>query len=167
VRVGTYRAALDVCDRPTPQDPYGGKFSLQHTVAAALMDGRVDQASFDSAARARLARERAKITLEISDEIDAAYPKSWGAHIQVTTTGGRSFSAMRHDAKGDPDNPVTAAELSLKARGLLAEGGMATGEADAFIAAVLDLPRDRPVRDLKLFARQTPQIAATRRARRA
>jgi hypothetical protein len=29
-----YRAALDVCDRPRPEDPYSAKFSLQHCVAA-------------------------------------------------------------------------------------------------------------------------------------
>ena len=50
--------ALDRCDRPRPEDAYSAKFSLQHCVAAALADGRVDQASFGEASRRRLARGR-------------------------------------------------------------------------------------------------------------
>jgi len=50
VRVDTYQAALDVCNRPTPDSQYEAKFSLYHTVAAALEYGKVDFDSFDSQA---------------------------------------------------------------------------------------------------------------------
>ena len=151
VRVGAYQAALDVCDRPRPQDPYSAKFSLQHCVAAALTDGTVVQSSFDTAARARLATARAKVEVGVAAGIDAAYPASWGTELTVETNDGRRFTAARRDAKGDPENPVTAAELSAKARTVLADGGIGENRAEALIAAILALPDDTPVRALDLF----------------
>ncbi|ESY62375.1 MULTISPECIES: MmgE/PrpD family protein [Mesorhizobium] len=167
VHVGAYRAALDVCDRPTPEDPYSAKFSLQHTVAIALADGRVDQASFDADVRQRMVGERKKVKLELAPSIDAAYPQSWGAEVIVETASGRRLSATRHDAKGDPDNPVTAAELSQKARTQLVAGGTSQSRADDLIGAILGLVDDRPVRLLGLFetaGEARPQVHAARSA---
>ncbi len=151
VHVGAYRAALDVCDRPTPEDPYSAKFSLQHTVAIALADGRVDQASFDAEARERMINNRQKVVVVLAPDIDAAYPESWGAEVVVETASGRRVSATRHDAKGDPGNPVTAAEVCEKARTQLVAGGSSESRANEFINAILGLPDNRPVRSLGLF----------------
>jgi 2-methylcitrate dehydratase PrpD len=153
VTVGTYRAALDVCDRPVPEDPYSAKFSLQHCVAIALEDGHVDQTSFDAEARRRMAAERAKIDVALSTEIDAAYPQAWGADISIETEGGQILRVVRRHAKGDPENPVTASELAIKARALLVAGGQDAGRVDALVRDILGLCEDRPVRDLGLFAR--------------
>jgi flagellar hook protein FlgE len=90
VEVGAYRAALDVCDRPMPEDPYSAKFSLQHCVAVALRDGEVGPDSFDAAARQRMAETRAKVSLALSGEIDGAYPGAWGAQVRVATADGLS-----------------------------------------------------------------------------
>jgi 2-methylcitrate dehydratase PrpD len=153
VTVGTYRAALDVCDRPVPEDPYSAKFSLQHCVAAALVDGEVTQSSFDATARQRLVPSRANVDIRISATIDAGYPRSWGAELVVETADGRTLGALRADAKGDPENPLAAPELSAKARDLLIGGGIAAGQADALIASILALPEDRPIRELVLAGR--------------
>jgi 2-methylcitrate dehydratase PrpD len=165
--VGTYKAALDVCDRPNPQDPYSAKFSLQHCVAIALTDGAVTQSSFDADARRRMAPERTRIEVAVAPALDEAYPKSWGAEITVHTADGRTFVTTRREAKGDPENPVTAQELSRKARSLLLEGGMADKAADALIATVLDLVNDRPLRDLQLFRQADNRHHALQAARSA
>ncbi len=153
VTVKAYKAALDVCDRPLPRDYYSAKFSLQHCVAMALAEGAVVQASFDAEARGRIAGDRAKVELVLSPEVDAAYPKAWGAAVTVEAADGHTFTAVRRQARGDPENPVTAEELTIKARGLLSAGGMTEAEVQRFINAVLSLPEDRPVRDLGLFER--------------
>jgi 2-methylcitrate dehydratase PrpD len=148
VQIGAYRAALDVCDRPRPNDPYGAKFSLQHCVAAALREGEIGLDSFDASARERLAPYRTMVSLSLADDIDTAYPRSWGTEVTVTTANGQTLSARRRDAKGDPDNPVTAEELAAKAKALMISGGLAEIEADRTIAAILDLPGDRAVKDV-------------------
>lgn len=167
VRVGAYQAALDVCDRPAPEDPYGAKFSLQHCVAAALADGKVEQASFGTDARRRVAGERAKVDVFLARDVEAAYPRSWGAEVAVETADGRHLTALRREAKGDPENPVTTAEITAKARAHMLEGGMPSREADALIEAVLALPADRPVRDLGVFPRETPPSRTVQARKRA
>lgn len=154
VNVGTYRAALDVCNRPRPEDPYSAKFSLQHCVAIALGEGRVNQDSFDADARNRIADARAKVDVAISSQVDAAYPQDWGTEISVETADGHTLTAFRRDAKGDPENPVTADELTAKAGDLLVSGGMTDENAQALIDAILGLTNDLPVRSLGLFPRQ-------------
>jgi 2-methylcitrate dehydratase PrpD len=136
-------------------------------VAIALADGRVDQASFDANARGRLAAERAKVEVALSPEIDVRYPQNWGAELVVETADGRKLSGIRRDARGDPENPVTAEELSVKARAAMVKGGMTGTDADRLIATILDLTNDRPVRDLGLFPRSGPNRAAPRLARSA
>lgn len=51
IEVESYQAALDLCNRPKPDSAYTAKFSLQHTVAIALLNGNVSLRSFDAAAR--------------------------------------------------------------------------------------------------------------------
>jgi len=167
VAVGTYCAALDVCDRPAPEDPYSAKFSLQHCVAMALADGEVVQSSFDADARRRIAEARALVSLAVAPEIGTAYPNAWGTEITIETDDGRTLHASRREAKGDPKDPVSAGELSVKARALPTGGGMGEGRADALIAAILDLADDRPVREHGLFAESGAQPGTAEMARSA
>ena len=46
IEIDTYQAALDVCNRPEPENEYQAKFSLYHCVAIALLDGAVTLNSF-------------------------------------------------------------------------------------------------------------------------
>jgi 2-methylcitrate dehydratase PrpD len=151
VIVSTYKAAIDVCDRPAPNDPYSAKFSLQHCVAAALTDGQISQSSFDEEGRGRMAYVRPKVTLQLSNNVEARYPGAWGTDIEVRLSDGQTLSASREHCKGDPENPVTSAELTVKAKSLLKDGGMVTKKAEHLIATIADLVNDRPVRDLNLF----------------
>ncbi|RFC66592.1 MmgE/PrpD family protein [Mesorhizobium denitrificans] len=152
VSVGAYQAALDVCDRPVPNDRYSAKFSLQHTVAIALAEGKVIQASFDADARERVAEIRDKVAVSLSEPINNAYPKSWGSEVSLTTTSGSTLSEVRSEAKGDPGNPVSAGEVEAKARLQLAEAGLSDRRIDALVDAILDLPNNYPVLDLDLLS---------------
>jgi 2-methylcitrate dehydratase PrpD len=151
ILVHTYKAALDVCDRPVPNDPYSAKFSLQHCVAVALTDGSVTQSSFDQSSCERVAEKRAKVELSISPLVEARYPKAWGTDIEVHLSDGQVLRAGREHCKGDPENPVTLTEMNTKAQALFEDGGMAPDKAVLLIATISDLINDRPVRDLKLF----------------
>ena len=151
VSVHTYKAAVDVCDRPSPNDPYSAKFSLQHCVAVALADGRVSQSSFDDSSRARMAELRPKVTVQTSPEVDVGYPKAWGTAIEVRLSDGQVLQASREHCKGDPENPVTLTEMNEKALSLFIDGGMRPEKAERLIAVIADLINDRPVRDLNLF----------------
>jgi 2-methylcitrate dehydratase PrpD len=164
VNVGAYRAAIDVCDRPQPNDPYSAKFSLQHCVAIALSDGLVVQDSFSAEARQRITALRDKVELSLSPDVDEAYPAAWGVEIAVETTNGRKLAATRLHAKGDPENQLSPDELSVKARQMLAEAGIADQVVDTLVSNIRGLSDDRPVRSLRLFQRDREIAKQARRA---
>jgi len=146
VRVDTYQAALDVCDRVAPHSEYEAKFSLQHTAAAALQDGRIDFASFDPAARRRLAEAAAHVEIAADEPYAGRYPIAWGAKVTVHLSDGTELSAAREHAYGDPENPLDETAMRAKAAMLLEYGGVATPAK--FIDAILALADDAALPDL-------------------
>ena len=105
--------------------------------------------------------------MTLAPAIDQAYPANWGVEIEVTTVDGRTLSAHRRDAKGDPENAVSADELKIKASMLLGEGGLVAKHADRLIASIHGLVDDRLVRELGLMEWLRPDEAKPRLAQRA
>lgn len=142
VRISSYPIALRITDDPSPASTYAAKFSMQFCVAAALARGSPGLASFEadglSDPEVRTLAERA--TVEVSPQIAAAYPRRWGARVEVVTSAGRTLVAERESAKGDPENGLTDSELDDKVRGLCAYGGVSSSEAEALIRASRALP---------------------------
>jgi 2-methylcitrate dehydratase PrpD len=135
IDISTYQAAIDVCDKDSPDTLYEAKFSLQHCVASALAKGRVVFDSFEPDQRAEMAALRRITTAHAGEPYRSAYPTSWGSEITVTLRDGSKIAAARKDCKGDPELPVTREELIVKARDLLAFGGV--DDADGVIESIL------------------------------
>lgn len=153
IRIETYGDALHFCDRPDPGTAIEAKFSVQHCVAVVAVKGAPQLADFEPAMLAdpAIAATRARVSVAVAADLDAAYPAHFGARI---TAGGRSMTAA--DALGDPEHPVGRAQLEAKLRALVAWGGLAEMEADAAIRIVLDGADDAPVAPLlDLVARWT------------
>lgn len=146
-RVEIYEAALDRCDRPRPTTPYEAKFSLQHCVAAALTDGRIDFDSFEAPARARLAPIAGLVTLAVAEPYASAYPKAWGAKLAVETVDGRWLEESRTHCKGDPELPIDQSALIAKAEGLMRLGGLDSSASASLIAECLATRENGPVPD--------------------
>ncbi|MCC6136871.1 MAG: MmgE/PrpD family protein [Candidatus Contendobacter sp.] len=146
IEVETYPAALEVCNRPTPQSDYEAKFSLHHCVAAALTREQVDFAAFTATARAELANLRERVTLRIAEPYASAYPQAWGSAVTITLQSGERLTVRRTHAKGDPEAALTPEDLINKARMLLTHGEIS--EPDRVIAAILALADDAPLPEL-------------------
>jgi len=145
IRIETYRAALDVCDRPEPTEPYGARFSLQHCVAEAMRAGAVTTASFDSEHREAARRLRGITTLAVEPQIEAAYPDAWGASVSARV-GGEWFEERRAACKGDPENPLDRDELTVKAVELLGLAGLDASAAHRLVDEIYALAgRNAPV----------------------
>ena len=137
VRVETYRTALHVTDAPAPRNAYQAKFSLQYTVAQALLEERVGLHDFaperlDDPERRRLME---RVELAVDPELDAHYPRAWSARVRLELADGSVREAEVTAPKGDPENPVTADELAAKLRDLVA-GTAYAGRADELLASV-------------------------------
>ena len=143
ILVETYGDALRFCDNPHPVTAADAKFSLQHAVAIVATGARPALADFEPGALPGHAAARARVTVAIAADLDAAYPAHFGARV---TAGGQTARAA--DALGDPENPVDAPALIAKLATLVAWGGLATTEADAAIALSVDGDNDATVAPL-------------------
>lgn len=140
IEVDTYQAAIDVCDRPEPENEYQAKFSLYHCVAIALQNGEVKLDSFNEQARNQTADLRQATRVQVVDPFASRYPQSWGSAVRVTTSSGEILGAERKDCKGDPELALSESEMLSKAMNLMQYSGLDAIEAAARCDAVMGLP---------------------------
>ena len=147
VLVSSYADALDFCDRATPRTSIEAKFSLQHSVAVALLEGPPPLAAFDLAALVRpdVASLRSRIRVTVDQGFAAAYPARFGAAVTVLREDGSVRHASIPDALGDPENPLSEAALQQKARLLMASAGIDAQQIETVIAATLALAEGAPL----------------------
>jgi 2-methylcitrate dehydratase PrpD len=116
VDVATYRAGLEVAHYENPETPAEGRFSLKYVVATALTHGSVRLAAFtpqrlqDPATRALLQ----KISVSIDPQLDAAFPAQRAARVAIRTRDGRREEWLQPTRVGDPDAPLSDAQLEDK-----------------------------------------------------
>jgi 2-methylcitrate dehydratase PrpD len=116
VGVGTYRTALDVTNRTTVATPFEGRFSTPFTVASALVHGSVRLNGFtperlqDPQVQALMQR----VEMSVDPECEAAFPVHRSATVEITLKDGRRLHHHQPTRKGDPDAPLTDAELAGK-----------------------------------------------------
>lgn len=116
VNIGTYSPALEIACYERPTTANEARFSLKYVVASALAHGSVRLAAYeperldDPVTRALMER----IEAAVDPELDAAFPGKRAARIEIETTDGRRFSYLQPNRKGDPEEPLSDAELEDK-----------------------------------------------------
>jgi 2-methylcitrate dehydratase PrpD len=147
VHLGVYQATLDIAPHVNPQNADQARFSLHYMVASALVHGSVRLSAFseerlnDPATRALMQR----VTRALDPEIDAAFPSRRAARVDITLRDGRRFSHFQPDRKGDPELPLSDAELGDKLIEL-ASPVIGDGAARALLDKLwaLDQSKERP-----------------------
>jgi 2-methylcitrate dehydratase PrpD len=116
VRIATYQGGLDIVDNPRPEGDYQAKFSIQYTVAHALVHGSVRLNAFgpdrlgDPGVRALML----KIECVADAELSRAFPGQRAARVEIELADGRRLAHFQPNRKGDPELPLTDAELNEK-----------------------------------------------------
>jgi 2-methylcitrate dehydratase PrpD len=119
IDVGTYRAGVEVAHYEQPRTPAEARFSMKYVVATALTHGSVRLAAFepprlnDRATRALME----KVSVALDPELDATFPRQRAARVAITARGRRE-ELLQPTRKGDPDMPLSDAELEDKFREL-------------------------------------------------
>lgn len=139
IKVAVYQAAQVLCDKADPQTVADAKFSLQYCIAAALLRGQVglEQFAAETLGAKDIRQLLAKVTVMVDDHHESRYPQCWSATVTVTSHHGKVYTVEVANPKGDPENPLTQAELEEKFR-RLAEYGLAAESATAAAQQVLD-----------------------------
>jgi len=116
IRVGSYRAAKEVSGYESPATPAEARFSLKYVVATALTHGSVRLAAFeparleDPATRSLMER----ISVSIDPELDAAFPRQRAARVAIDARDGRREELLQPTRIGDPEAPLSDAQLEAK-----------------------------------------------------
>lgn len=140
--ISVYRDAALFCDNANPDTTIAAKFSLQYSVALALLDGPPNLSGFEAEARGRadLAALCGRVAVQIDNDLTAAYPAHYGARLDLSLRNGLRLSETRPDALGDPELPMTPDQLQAKAEALMEWGGLPPTAAARLIGTALDLP---------------------------
>jgi 2-methylcitrate dehydratase PrpD len=116
IRVDTYQAALDITGNFEPRTGYEAKFSLPYVISHGLLYGAVRLNAFepqrmaDPALRALMT----KVKLHAAPELTAKFPGVRAARVTVTLKDGQVIEKFAPYRKGDPEQPLTDAELEDK-----------------------------------------------------
>lgn len=129
-----------------PATVHQGKFSMGTVLGLIAVHGRAGLGEFD---RDFLAPEvsafREKVTMQLDEEVDTAYPARWIGKVSVRTADGRTLLGRVDEPKGDPGNSLSRAEIEDKMQRLAHYGEGATAdEAKALcqrIWQLADTPR--------------------------
>jgi 2-methylcitrate dehydratase PrpD len=94
----------------------GARVSVPYCCAVAALDRQVGQPQF---AQERVTREDVQRLLANSEVVadpalNELYPAKFPARVTVTTHDGRRYTEMRDYPKGDPQEPLTIAEIEAK-----------------------------------------------------
>jgi 2-methylcitrate dehydratase PrpD len=130
VHLGVYQPTLDIAPHVEPQTADQARFSLHYMVASALVHGSVRLPAFkperldDPATRSLMKR----ISKALDLEVDAGFPRRRAARVTITLRDGRVLAHLQPDRKGDPELPLSDAELESK---LLELAAPVVGEPEA------------------------------------
>lgn len=116
IEVDTYQTALDVTGNRDPRTPFEGKFSLCYVVAHAMARGSVRLDAFEPARLADpdLRNLMERITLRADPALTAAFPGQRAARVAIRTRDGATHSHFAPYRKGDPEAPLSDADLNDK-----------------------------------------------------
>jgi len=153
VEIVTFRASVEVSDRPRPRDRMEAILSHQLAAALALLDRPIVPDEFDAPdAIVRALAERVRVRHDSA--LDAAYPARWPHRIIVSMENGERLTL-------DSDQPPAAdrAQIRVKFRAL-AVPVLGGSNADAIIGVVDDLERLPDVQPLARLLRHELAEAA-------
>ena len=107
---------LELTGKRTPKTGLEGKFSVYHSVAIALLEGRAGERQYSDEAvqRSDILTLREKIEIEIDPKI----PKQSG-ELSITTENGQVLTKTIENALGSLENPMSDAQLDAKFKDLL------------------------------------------------
>jgi len=159
IEAASYAKSLEICGNADPTTAFEAKFSLPYCVAAMLVRGSVRRAAFepDALADPAIRALAAKVVHTVDPDCEAAFPRARSARVAIVTADGRRLETVAPTRKGDPDNPLTDAELDAKFHEL-ADPVLGPAAGAALLTRLRDLATVTSVTDL-LADTALPQAA--------
>ncbi len=127
VRIETYGPGYEIVKAANPATPYQAKFSIAYVVAVALLHDGPSLRGFPVARFSPLGVSDpaissllANTTVTVADDLTAKYPAAWPARLTITLADGTELHGASDFPVGNPENPVSTAQLEEKFTTLVA-----------------------------------------------
>jgi len=127
VTVETYGPGYEIVKEMNPRTPYQAKFSLAYCVATALLEGTLSLEQFGEerfgahgVCEPAIADLLGRIDVIVADDLSARYPSAWPVRLTVSLREGAPERASSEHPRGNPENPVSTADLESKFTTLVA-----------------------------------------------
>jgi len=127
VTIETYRTGYEIVKETNPHTPYQAKFSLAYCVATALLEGTLGLDQFGEerfgaggVCEPAIAELLGRTHVIVRDDLSAKYPSAWPVRLTVSLNEGAPERASSEHPRGNPENPVSTAELESKFTTLVA-----------------------------------------------
>lgn len=126
IRVDSVTYAAEIHE---PANGNEAQFSVAFAVAAALVNGDASIFQYTDAkvADPRIRAMMARIRVEVDQQLDKGYPDKRASSAEIVLVDGRRFNGYIPNAKGEPECPLSAAEIEDKfltlTKDILPEGG--------------------------------------------
>jgi 2-methylcitrate dehydratase PrpD len=121
VTIETYGPGHEIVKEMNPCTPYQAKFSLAYCVAAAMLEGTLGLEQFgderfgpDGVRESAIAELLGRIRVIVADDLSARYPSAWPVRLTISLHSGATEQAASDHPRGNPENPVSTAELERK-----------------------------------------------------
>ena len=127
INVHSFAQALRLANSHNPQTLVGVQYSLPFCLAVLAIEGQeaLLPVSEDLLSREDLARFAERVTLSISDEAEARFPRETLARLQLTLKSGSVVSSALMSPQGDPSMPMNRTFLASKLQRVLTNRGIA------------------------------------------
>jgi 2-methylcitrate dehydratase PrpD len=126
VQIETYGPGYEIVKAMNPATPYQAKFSIAYCVAATLLEGGAPLEAFaperfgaDGVRQRDIAALLERTTVIVADDLTAMYPAAWPTRLTITLNDGTTLRGASDYPVGNPENPVSTAQLEDKFRALV------------------------------------------------
>ena len=111
-----------------PESVVDAQFSMPFGAAVAVLCGAagLDQFTLEQVRSPQVQQMIGKVTLVKDARLESTFPREWPARVVISLENGRQFEKFVRYPKGDPENPLTWAEMAAKFRALA--GGVLSAE---------------------------------------
>jgi 2-methylcitrate dehydratase PrpD len=139
IRCRTFKVASRGSDR-APKTIGAAKYSAPYTIAVTFLFGKAwrEQYTLDLINDPAVISLAAKVEVSADADLEKLYDEKWPAIVEVETLDGRIFQARRDIPKGEPEYPVSDAELRRKFMSL-AQDAVSREKADEIWSMIFDL----------------------------
>jgi 2-methylcitrate dehydratase PrpD len=127
IHIETYGPGFEIVKEMNPRTPYQAKFSIAYCVAAALLEGRVSLDQFsaerfgpEGVRNPAIADLLRRTNVTVAADLTGKYPTAWPARLTLTLEEGTVLTGGSDFPRGNPENPVTTADLEDKFLNLVA-----------------------------------------------